>query len=323
MAEINLHNYEEYYLDYLEGNLSADKVAEIEIFLMAHPELNLDSGLPSFSFEEETVLESGFKNQLKKTDFKGEINNDTIDDFLIADLEGQLDSSSKARLSAAVLANVNWQKTEKLYQHTKLQADLNHTYPNKRELKKTRVIALKPMIQMLAAACVVSFAVILFDGESSYKLENGVLQGEYSLPKLNSPAATASITEENKPERPVTQKDGTARGLQVNIASREFTVDRLALQANSSPSLPTSIERSSISFKEMPIESIEEKNNTTSDYALAMKDQAKPITRALSDAIKQEVVYKKGTNTSVERSGFYIKIGKFELYNNRKIKPKD
>ena len=40
--KINLHNYEAVFLDYYEGNLSAEDVSELLLFLENHPELKED-----------------------------------------------------------------------------------------------------------------------------------------------------------------------------------------------------------------------------------------------------------------------------------------
>ena len=39
---ITIENYEAFYLDYLEGNLSGETLVAFEAFLAAHPELSVD-----------------------------------------------------------------------------------------------------------------------------------------------------------------------------------------------------------------------------------------------------------------------------------------
>ena len=53
-------------------------------------------------------------------------------------------------------------------------------------------------------------------------------------------------------------------------------------------------------------------------FAMALTNPVKPITRKLSEVIKKPIEFAKGKNEETQRKGFFIKIGKFELYSNRK-----
>ena len=68
MHKIDIHNYEAYLLDYSEGNLTGELQVELELFLIQHPELeiNLDE-LSLVSLENEAASFSN-KNSLKKSE---------------------------------------------------------------------------------------------------------------------------------------------------------------------------------------------------------------------------------------------------------------
>ena len=42
MHKINIHNYEAYLLDFSEGNLTGEFQVELELFLIQHPELEIN-----------------------------------------------------------------------------------------------------------------------------------------------------------------------------------------------------------------------------------------------------------------------------------------
>ena len=76
MERISIFNYEAFYLDYLEGNLSQEDNALFLAFLSQHPELKMDEEEIDFLLPiEEVSLTTNFKAGLKAIDFlKAEIN---------------------------------------------------------------------------------------------------------------------------------------------------------------------------------------------------------------------------------------------------------
>lgn len=321
MVKIDRHNYEEFYLDFLEGNLSPSMAKQMELFLSENPDLAIDEDLPSFSISDSNNLSASFKNQLKVTDLTGEINPNTIDDFLIADLEGQLSQAEKNALSTSLDKNPEWQNAQKLYAHTKLQPNLDQVYPDKKSLKQGRVIALRPIVSLLAAASVISFVWFFISPDKSYDLNHGVMTATFDLPKMElNPVLEPSQSNEVIQKNPVVNAPSNKTNTKPSVY---FDVEGLRTKKVEVASIILPNNLPSAEIKTRPISEEPEIGYDKEDYALTMKDQAKPVTRAISDVIKQEVVYKKGTNTADERSGIYIKVGKFELYSNRKIKPKD
>ncbi len=97
--EINLHNYEAFFLDHKEGNLSKEQEKELFLFLEQYPYLHeeLDSfeNIVLEQFEEQEQLAK--RSSLKKADF----NNDT----LIAYTEGLLDEKGKKEIEILALQN--------------------------------------------------------------------------------------------------------------------------------------------------------------------------------------------------------------------------
>ena len=144
--QINISNYEAYFLDDLEGNLSEALQKELETFLMLHPELKaeLDEMREIEEFQL-PVSEIAFdkKETLKKTDFQvGGVSASTFGDHCIADIEGVSTTQEKDELKSFIQKNDWADKEYKLYANTKVNPDKAIVYPHKKALyRKTKVIA--------------------------------------------------------------------------------------------------------------------------------------------------------------------------------------
>lgn len=158
MSKINIHNYEAYLLDFSEGNLTDELQMELELFLIQHPELDINlSDLALVVLNEESISFSN-KNNLKKTE------TDLVsEDQFVAYIEGQLSAAEKIEIEKSCSKNPLLSKELALFQKTILTADSSIVYPNKNELKrKPKVIWFNSStIQYAAAACVL-FLIGLF-----------------------------------------------------------------------------------------------------------------------------------------------------------------
>src|ERR1700758_4524344 len=110
--EINLHNYEEFFLDYKEGNLSAGQEKELFLFLEENP--NLYEELHAF---ENVVLDDLATDEFfadKKVLKKQEFTNET----LIAYTEGILADETKNEIETLASQNTSFKKELAFYTST-------------------------------------------------------------------------------------------------------------------------------------------------------------------------------------------------------------
>ena len=89
--KISRDNYEVFFIDYFEGNLNREEKEELQRFLSKNPDLKNEFD----QFEEINVAEPEreykYKTELKKqVSDLGKVNEDTIDEYSIAFLEGDL-----------------------------------------------------------------------------------------------------------------------------------------------------------------------------------------------------------------------------------------
>lgn len=130
MGKINIHNYEAFLIDYLDGNLNEDVVAELRAFILANPQLEIDledEELPFFTKEESSI---DFKNNLKKTEVFIE------DEELIDYLENNLSEADKKTFEIKLLRDKELALKLQAYSKTILSKEVL-AFENKPSLYKT------------------------------------------------------------------------------------------------------------------------------------------------------------------------------------------
>ena len=130
MGKINIHNYEAFLIDYLDGNLNEDVVAELRAFILANPQLEIDledEELPFFTNEESPI---DFKNDLKKTEVFIE------DEELIDYLENNLSEADKKTFEIKLLRDKELALKLQAYSKTILSKEVL-AFENKLSLYKT------------------------------------------------------------------------------------------------------------------------------------------------------------------------------------------
>lgn len=159
---INLHNYEAWFLDYIEGTLTAAQQAELMAFLEQHPELQAElDEVELVSLEGETIEAQDFSS-LKMPESEGAITGLLADDLLIAETEGVATSEEKAALAALLQAHPTLEADRKLYAASYLAANEALGYANKAALKRSAAIIPLFAWRAVAAAAAIALFVVLF-----------------------------------------------------------------------------------------------------------------------------------------------------------------
>jgi anti-sigma factor RsiW len=120
--KIDHTNYEAWLLDRLEGNLSPEQEAELDLFLALHPELAPDGGaLPSLMPDELSLPD---RNALKRSiPPEGLVDATSLEDHLIAKLEGDLSHEQLLALEKFLYEHPEYAGVSRLYALTKLVPD--------------------------------------------------------------------------------------------------------------------------------------------------------------------------------------------------------
>jgi len=135
--KISRDNYEIFFVDYIDGKLSHNDMAELMIFLSQNPDLA--SELENFELISIEPVKISFdeKNKLKEIPYKAIIiNNDNFDEICIKKIEGDLNHSESIEFEKYLLKHPDKEKDYTLYTKTKLTPDCSIEYENKLSLKK-------------------------------------------------------------------------------------------------------------------------------------------------------------------------------------------
>jgi len=130
MLNINLNNYEIYFIDYFDGNLTAEQAAELFLFLEKNPtlkeEFNAFNNTSISDLNTEEVFEDKFSLKVLTTPTAASIN-----EWLIAEIEGTLSKEQIKQLDTFLVANPKFNKDRELYKQTILIADKEDEFANK------------------------------------------------------------------------------------------------------------------------------------------------------------------------------------------------
>lgn len=129
---INKNNYEAFFLDYHEGTLSAQQVADLFLFLSLHPELKKE-----FEEFEHIVLEDLSAPVFENKDLlKKNITADNREDYFIRAVEGTLHPSELKILEDFLAKHPEYQAEFILFKKTKLHANTSVVFESKDNLKQ-------------------------------------------------------------------------------------------------------------------------------------------------------------------------------------------
>ena len=194
---INQDNYEQFFLDHKEGNLSPEMEKELADFLEANPDLGsvLEEFDPS-PLPIEEIINSSLKKRLKKNIHPTRhINEDNADEWMIRDIEGLLDDTEESEMKEFLSLNPAYGYDYKLFGYTKLIPDLSISYGRKNELKKRAVLLQVSRLAWLipaAAAVILLYIGIRFFMQPGIQPSHPVILPIADLPRLTSPVINAN-----------------------------------------------------------------------------------------------------------------------------------
>lgn len=194
--KITRDNYEQFFLDHVEGKLSSEMEKELTYFLEANPDLRpeLEEYDPS-PLQTSEIHHDQLKEKLKKhLAFTDHIKEDNIDEWMIRDIEGLLDEPEQNELAEFLLLNPAFSFDYKIFGHTKLSTDLSVTYRRKNELKKSVThfpVSRLVWVLSAAAALLFLFIAIRYFNQPEIKIDRPVAPSIAALPPLSSPGIAA------------------------------------------------------------------------------------------------------------------------------------
>ncbi len=190
---INRNNYEIYFIDYQDGNLSSAQIDELKLFLNLNPDLDDEFQVLAPVHLEAKHIEFPNKEDLLKKNFI--LNNAThLENLSIAFLENDLSNKEKEELQYQILNKENKIEFES-FQNLKLKEDTKLQFPNKKSLikrnKKTLVLRLFYATSAAAAIFLFVFSFQYFNTPQQTKIVASVSKtNSTNIPKSKNKVIT-------------------------------------------------------------------------------------------------------------------------------------
>ncbi|HEX5001832.1 MAG TPA: hypothetical protein VFW78_05010 [Bacteroidia bacterium] len=134
---ITRDNYEPFFIDYFDGNLDVSRQEELFSFLEQHPDLKNE--FESFNNNPIEVPEEAFED--KHLLQRNILTLDTLDQYLIAELEGDLSNTEQEKLTAFLFEHPELSRHRKLIKLTRLPVS-SEIFTAKEKLKQPVIIPL-------------------------------------------------------------------------------------------------------------------------------------------------------------------------------------
>ena len=160
---INKENYQSYFLDYMEGNLSKDEIDKLYSFVYQNPELIEEFECLDF-FVVENDIEARFeeKQALKKINFSEDrITESNFELFIIAYYENDLDSSKRSELEKFLNNNKSFIPIFEAYKNTIISPEI-FVLENKEQLKHFTQRKIRPLYYYLSAAASIAIIISMY-----------------------------------------------------------------------------------------------------------------------------------------------------------------
>jgi anti-sigma factor RsiW len=168
---INRHNYEEFFLLYVDNELTAGQRKIVEAFVASNPDLQEEFDLIQQSiFTDDIKLDTSFINSLlKPVDEESNIS----EEQLLLYVDDELRADEKAQVEKELVANTTLQKELQWLRRSQLTADTSIVFPDKSLLYKqaepARVFSMSITARRWSAAA----AVVLLLGSAMWLMLDG------------------------------------------------------------------------------------------------------------------------------------------------------
>ena len=170
--KITRSNYEEWFIDFLDGNLEPSLMSELQVFLKENPDLAAELEMAdSVILEANKNIRFDSKHELKKAIESHDID---FEEQAVAYHEGDLSSDEKIKFEATLAENTDKAEKTRQFGKLKLIADKSIVYPAKNQLKK-RIIIVPLWMKVASVAALLILSYLLFQPKVDMKPVPGQL----------------------------------------------------------------------------------------------------------------------------------------------------
>lgn len=224
---INRNNYEEFFLLYIDNELSAVEKAAVEAFVMQHPDLQEELQLLQQTVllpEESLAFNKSFLFKSEST-----INDANFEETALLYIDNELSETEKKNLEHHLTTNTKHQAAFSLLQQTKLPLEIVDC-PNKEALYKKeenkRPIVWMRFARIAVAAVLIGLGIVVYTivPTNNQVIEPTVTSNSIQLNEKNTASA---VTKTNANTYTITEATNTAKTTKIQTA-----VNNNSLQQN-------------------------------------------------------------------------------------------
>lgn len=244
---INRHNYEIYFIDYLDGILTPAERKAVELFFAAHPDLKheLNEIRENICFEVPTTNYPAKHSLLRKHTHLAAINNSNFDELAIAYYENDLDKKTTGLFLEYLNTHPEKEKDRKLIEQTFLTPEIQK-YTHKDSLMKPvrHSMLIRHIVKIAGLAASIALSIWLFN---KYTLHSSqiIVSGE------QKPVTKLRIDNNKLPEKNKQLKVST--GKHTPVEGRIHTVPKKYDKQNRVASLTGTKQDNTTPIEEIPV----------------------------------------------------------------------
>lgn len=212
---IDISNYEEFLLSAVDGELSGEEMAALELFLQQHPHIREElTLLESVKLMPDEAIQFDSKAQLYRQE--GVPSLAVYEEQLLDYVDNELHGAEKQSLEELIRVHPQFAQEVNLLQRTRLQPDLNLQYGDRSSLYRHNRTKVRPIWWWSAAAAVVAGVAVL--------LMPGVNNEKQSQVAVNQPVVKTVVP--TAPEPVVNEEHSTVNTIAQNTPQQEERVNK-------------------------------------------------------------------------------------------------
>lgn len=233
---ITRHNYEEYFLLYVDNELSIAQRKAVESFVEANPDLRLELTLLQQSIlpADDQVLFTNKQSLLKAADTPNTINETNCEEYFILYADDELSQEQKDQVEQFVYRNPQHQASFELFQQVRLMPDTAVSYPDKYALYRQEENEKAPVIRLRWWRPAAAAAVLLLIGGMSWYIvsrENVEQPGHAIVLAGTDTQATKKGAPERINQEPAQNNQGHLAEAPATPATPQLPANNLAIRA--------------------------------------------------------------------------------------------
>lgn len=236
---INLGNYEEYFILYMDDELNAEQKRMVEDFLQKNPQLQ--SELDILLSTKLPVEEITFAN--KEDLMSSQMKSETVDENLLLYLDNELNTEERSRVETQLQSDAAYLLQYNSLLQTRLDPSDVIAYPNKKELYRHSggIISFTTWMRIAAAIILIATAAILFVFYPSKNVHNNSVATTTTDPikkqTVTLPTVTNTQNESTIAQQTATKNNTPTTGVEHTTVVNNPTTDHQVATVENTPEI--------------------------------------------------------------------------------------